>query len=293
MEVGQPASRAASWERPAEPASVGYLRLKARGYAEAAGAPAELCHAVTLSVSELATNAVMHAYPCGGTTGPIRLRCARAAGGHLLVEVSDDGVGMAFRPDSPGVGHGLAVVSRLAATLEVTAGPHGRGTTVALSFVPEDAEPLVPSPFEPLCELALSTLADVACLDVVRGGVLRRASARVDGDAELTAWLRQAVPPARPGTATWAALREGGTRLVVHDPSVPRSPGGAGEQLGLQWWIAVPLDGDGEPAAIWGLGGRDGGRPVPSPELVDALRDAARGDLASEAGRRRLRERLG
>src|SRR5918998_55426 len=82
----------------------------------------------------------------------------------------------------------------------------------------------------------------------------------------------------RPGSVTasrWAALREGGARLVVHDPSVPRSPGGTGERLGLTWWVAVPVEGpDGMPAALWGLGGRDGGRPVPSPAVLDLLAQA-------------------
>jgi hypothetical protein len=37
-----------------------------------------------------------------------------------------------------------------------------------------------------------------------------------------------------------------------------------GEQLGLTLWIAVPLEGpEGTPAALWGLGGRDGGPSGP------------------------------
>lgn len=81
--------------------------------------------------------------------------------------------------------------------------------------------------------------------------------------------------------------------MVVHDPSVPRSPGGTGEQLGLTWWIAIPLEGaDGTPAALWGLGGRDGGRPVPPDDVIRALADAARTGLAEEAQRAVLRARL-
>jgi hypothetical protein len=122
---------------------------------------------------------------------------------------------------------------------------------------------------------------------------LRRLSAEVAGDAEATAWLRGGLPPAKPGTATWAALREGGARLVVHDPSVPRSPGGSGERLGLAWWVSVPLDGpDGAPMALWGLGGRDGGHPVPSSEVMRALADARRSDLTQEEQRAALRARL-
>jgi len=146
---------------------------------------------------------------------------------------------------------------------------------------------------EPLCALALERVADASCLDVVHGGVLRRAAAEVAVDPALTTWLRGAVPPAKPGTATWAALREGGARLVVHDPSIPRSPGGADERLGLTWWVAVPLEGpDGARAALWGLGGRDGGRSVPSDPVLRALVEAARADLAEESQRAVLRARL-
>ncbi len=81
---------------------------------------------------------------------------------------------------------------------------------------------------------------------------------------------------------------------MVHDPSVPRSPGGTGERLALTWWVAVPLEGsDGVPAALWGLGGRDGGRAVPSEQVIRALADAARTDLAQETQRAVLRARLG
>ena len=80
---------------------------------------------------------------------------------------------------------------------------------------------------------------------------------------------------------------------VVHDANVPRSPGGTGERLGLTWWVAVALEGpDGMPAALWGLGGRDGGRPVPSERVMGALADAARADLAEENERGVLRARL-
>src|SRR5581483_7236192 len=102
----------------------------------------------------------------------------------------------------------------------------------------------------------------------------------VANDPALTAWLRAAVPPAKPGTATWSALREGGARLVVHDPSVPRSPGGTGERLNLTWWVSVALERSGPtPAAIWGLGGRAGGRPVPPEAVIRILADAASADL--------------
>jgi hypothetical protein len=88
-------------------------------------------------------------------------------------------------------------------------------------------------------------------------------------------------------------LREGGARLVVHDPTVPRSPGGPGERLNLTWWVAVALSTlDGTQAALWGLGGREGGHPVPPEEVLRILADAARVDLAQAAERAMLRARL-
>jgi len=266
------------------------MRRRAAAFASAVGASEEMAHAVALAVSETVSNAVIHAY-AGREPGRVSVSC-RADGERLVVEVTDDGAGVAERDDSPGVGHGLAMVGALAQTLEVSPRPDGPGTTVTMSFAAAAEPPEVPG-LEPLCALALESVADVSCVDVVSGGVLRRATAEVAGDPALTTWLRGAVPPAKPGTATWAALREGGAHLVVHDPSVPRSPGGTGERLALTWWLAVPLEGsDGMPAALWGLGGRDGGRAVPSEQVMRALSDAARTDLTQETQRAVLRVRL-
>jgi anti-sigma regulatory factor (Ser/Thr protein kinase) len=266
------------------------MRRRAAEFASAVGAADEMIDAVALAVSETVTNAVIHAY-ADREPGQVSLRCS-GDGDRFVVEVRDDGGGVAARDDSPGLGHGLAVVGALAQTLKVESLPDGRGTIVTMSFAAAPHLPEVRG-LEPLCALALESVADVSCVDVVSGGVLRRAAAEVAGDPVLTAWLRAAVPPAKPGTATWAALRERRARLVVHDPSVPRSPGGTGERLSLTWWFAVPVTGpDGMPAALWGLGGRDGSCPVPSEGVMRMLADAARAELAQETQRAALRARL-
>jgi hypothetical protein len=183
-------------------------------------------------------------------------------------------------------------VGALVQRLDIGPGPARRGTAVTMAFGPDPA-PSAPSGLEMLCALALETVADVSCVDLVHEGVLRRAAAEVADDPTLTTWLRAAVPPAKPGTATWSALREGGARLVVHDPTLPRSPGGPGERLDLTWWVAVPLQkSDGTPVALWGLGGREGGHAVPTPEVMRILADPAHGDLAQPTGRGALRGRL-
>jgi anti-sigma regulatory factor (Ser/Thr protein kinase) len=265
------------------------MRRHAAAFASSVGATEEMTHAVALAVSETVTNVVVHAY-AGGEPGSVSVRC-RADGEHVIVEVTDEGAGVAARDDSPGVGHGLATVGALAHTLEIATGPDGSGTVVTMSFAPS-AQPAGAPGLAPLCALALERVADASCVDVVHGGVLRRAAAEVRGDAALTGWLREAVPPVKPGTATWAALREGGAQLVVHDPDVPRSPGGTGEHLGLTWWVAVPLEDAGGEPALWGLGGREGGRPVPSGAVLQVLAEAALSDLTEEPGQAVLRARL-
>ena len=280
-----------AWTLPAGPSAVGQLRRRAAAFASAMGVSEDIAYSVALAVSETVTNAVVHAY-VGRERGSVTMSC-RAEGERLVVEVVDEGIGIDARDDSPGIGHGLATVGAVAQALEVARRHDGPGTIVTMTFAAVAARAPEATGLAPLAALALEGLADVSCVDVVSGGVLRRAAAEVAGDPALTAWLREAVPPAKPGTATWAALREGGAQLVVHDPSVPRSPGGTGETLGLTWWLALPLEGpDGSPAALWGLGGREGGRPVPSEDAIRTLTEAARTDLAQDSRRAALRARL-
>ena len=280
----------AAWVLPAEPSAVTFLRRRAAEFVSTAGASDDVTEAVALAVSEIVTNAVVHAYD-GQARGDVRVRC-NADGERFIVEVADDGSGIWLRQDSPGLGHGLAMVGALADTLEIAPGPDGRGIAVSMAFgavPPPDAPPGL----EMLCPLALETVADVSNVDLVHEGVLRRVAAEVANDPALGAWLRAAVPPAKPGTATWSALREGGARLVVHDPTVPRSPGGTGERLNLMWWVAVALESsDGTLTALWGLGGREGGRPVPREEVIGVFADAAHRDLVQPAERALLRARL-
>ena len=280
----------ATWVLPAEPSAVSELRHRAAEFASTAGASDEVTEAIALAVSETVTNSIVHAYD-GEDRGPVSVRC-HVDGGRFIVEVADEGAGIGSGHGYPGIGHGLAMVGALAQTLDIATGPDRRGTVVTMAFgaVPPAA---APPALDILCTLALETVADVSNVDLVHEGVLRRVAAAVADDPALTAWLRAAVPPAKPGTATWAALREGGARLVVHDPTVPRSPGGTGERLSLTWWIAVALEKpDRTPGAIWGLGGRAGGHPVPPEEVILILADAARSDLAQPAECAMLRAQL-
>ena len=288
--MGPLVGASAAWVLPAEPSAVGQLRRQTTQFASAAGAPDEVSNAIALAVSETVTNVVVHAYD-GADRGQVRVGC-QVDGERFIVEVADDGLGIGSGHGHPGIGHGLAMVGALTQSLDFAPGPDGRGTAVTMTFGP--ATPLAAPPgLEVLCALALETLADVSCVDLVHEGVLRRLAAEVADDPPLTAWLRAAVPPAKPGTATWSALREGGARLVVHNPTVPRSPGGTGERLNLAWWVAVALEKrDGARVALWGFGGRRGGHPIPSEEMIGIVADAARADLTQPAARALLRGRL-
>jgi serine/threonine-protein kinase RsbW len=114
---------------PAEPASVGPLRRAVSRYAEQLGV-ADLA-AVQLAVSEAATNAVVHAYR-EGEQGELAIH-ARQVGSALEVTVTDDGVGMRPRPDSPGMGLGLPLIAQLAETFEV-ASPVSGGVRLCMRF---------------------------------------------------------------------------------------------------------------------------------------------------------------
>ena len=81
-------------------------------FAATAGASDEVTQAIALAVSETVTNAVVHAYD-GEDRGQIRVSC-RVDGECFVVEVTDEGAGIGSRPDSPGIGYGLATVGALA-----------------------------------------------------------------------------------------------------------------------------------------------------------------------------------
>ena len=172
----------------------------------------------------------------------MRVRC-RADGERLVVEVPDEGVGIAARDDSPGRWAKASRWSvRWRGRWRSGTRADGPGTIVTMSFAAAPHRAGDPA-LEPLCGLALERVADVSCVDVVSGGVLRRAAAEVAGDPELTAWLRGALPPAKPGTATWRALREAAPIWSSMTPASPARPGGTGERLGLTWWVSIPLEG--------------------------------------------------
>jgi len=117
---------------PARASSVPQARHRVAEALDEHGGFAEVAPDVALAVSEACTNVVKHAY-LDGTAGPMHLSVVRGAD-ELCITVCDEGAGMAPRPDTDGLGLGLPLIVNATRDLEITAGPHGRGTSLRLSF---------------------------------------------------------------------------------------------------------------------------------------------------------------
>lgn len=114
----------------AAPEVVAPMRARLADFAARAGAGPDLVDAVRLVVSEVITNAVVHAY--AGAPGPVTVRaCVR--GGQLSVLIADEGSGVQARAARPGLGLGLGLISRLSQAVVIQARPGG-GTEVRVRF---------------------------------------------------------------------------------------------------------------------------------------------------------------
>jgi serine/threonine-protein kinase RsbW len=116
---------------PAVPASCGRARDEIRAALE--GLAVDMA-AVALAASEALTNAVVHAYRHRETPHPedrVNVRVTADADG-VWVSVTDEGVGMSPREDSPGLGLGLHVIQNLTDQLMIVQGEPG--TRVHMRF---------------------------------------------------------------------------------------------------------------------------------------------------------------
>lgn len=115
---------------PAEPDSVALARHALTRFAATAGADDRQLESVRLAASEALTNAVLHAYR--DTAGEVHVTAAHVAD-ELWILVCDDGCGLEPRPDRPGLGLGLALISQVSE--EMSVGPRaGGGTEVRMRF---------------------------------------------------------------------------------------------------------------------------------------------------------------
>jgi serine/threonine-protein kinase RsbW/stage II sporulation protein AB (anti-sigma F factor) len=117
---------------PAVPGSVPVLRAAVAEFIAGAGVDQPHVDAVKLAVSEAVTNAVMHAYVDADEPGEVRVS-TWLSDDTILVVVSDDGLGMMPRLDSPGLGVGLPFIADTADTLDIASGAGG-GTELRMSF---------------------------------------------------------------------------------------------------------------------------------------------------------------
>jgi anti-sigma regulatory factor (Ser/Thr protein kinase) len=87
---------------------------------------------IALAVTEAVTNVIVHAYRDRPVPGRVVIE-THAAPASLLLKIQDEGVGMAPRTDSPGLGLGLPLIERLSSHFDVRPGPRG-GTEICMSF---------------------------------------------------------------------------------------------------------------------------------------------------------------
>ncbi len=115
----------------ATPAAVATARNGVSQFARAMGAEPATVRSIAVAVGEACANVAVHAYrQC--SPGEMVVS-ASVAGGDLTVQVIDYGVGMTPRSDSPGIGLGLPLMSKLSDALETKA-VDGGGTEVCMQF---------------------------------------------------------------------------------------------------------------------------------------------------------------
>jgi serine/threonine-protein kinase RsbW/stage II sporulation protein AB (anti-sigma F factor) len=295
----------ASWELPAEAATVATIRGGVREFARSHGAAKPLLIDLALAVTEAVTNSVVHAF-VGREPGTVRTSI-RAGTGELIVTVVDDGRGMQPRADSPGLGLGLPTIASLTTSMDMHA-PPGGGTAVTMTFAaPSVHGPLPESDLleqvsrtiegtwpgegvERLVDLLVPGVADACSLDALdAAGVPQRFAGRIDGPdgARQSAWLASLRPRTdSPQSAARQALDDGGVHVAEltreHIARITFSTEDAVqmEATGVRWWIAVPLTANGRRLGLLGFGLRDE-RGAPDAEQLALFR--AVGDRAARA----------
>ena len=134
------ATAAASWIAPALPAYVGPLRQRLTAFAARHLDDPVLIADLRLAASESITNAVMHAYRDRDRPGTVTVGVGIAAD-RVEVGVTDGGVGMSPRPDSPGAGLGTSLRAALCDQVTVRPAATGTGTGVRMIFVLRQGAP--------------------------------------------------------------------------------------------------------------------------------------------------------
>lgn len=110
----------------AAPEAAGHARRAVSEFARRHGAVNGMVADIALAVSEAVTNVVLHAYRAGDARGGVVVIADRR-GDDLQIAICDEGAGVTPRADSPGLGLGLAVIAKLAHSVEILDRPGGGG----------------------------------------------------------------------------------------------------------------------------------------------------------------------
>ncbi len=117
---------------PAVAGEVASIRHAVTAAAAAEGIDGRPRQDIALAVSEACSNVVMHAYRGDAAPGQLAVDAYRE-GGEFFVVVCDEGIGMAPRTDSPGLGLGLGLIAGLARRLEIVS-QEPAGASVTMVF---------------------------------------------------------------------------------------------------------------------------------------------------------------
>jgi serine/threonine-protein kinase RsbW len=118
---------------PAHRDSLALLRHVVRGFRDAYAIGPSTMDDIVLAISEAASNVVLHAY------GPRRGTMTVVAGmedGRLHVLVRDHGCGIVPPADTPRLGHGLALMDHVAASLEIVGSSAGSDVLMTFDLAP-------------------------------------------------------------------------------------------------------------------------------------------------------------
>ena len=121
------------WKSEPRPEEISRLRREVVEYAAEHGLDRALIGDIALAVSEVVTNAVLHAFPEPGG-GSITVM-ATINGDEVTLRIVDDGIGMRPRLDSPGAGLGLSIAGQVSRRMVVEC-PERGGTEVRMTFSP-------------------------------------------------------------------------------------------------------------------------------------------------------------
>jgi anti-sigma regulatory factor (Ser/Thr protein kinase) len=131
-----------TWSFPAVTHEVADLRRAFTQYLTGQSVAEPTIADMKLAVSEAVTNSVVHGFPSGEPGTVTVVATVDAAAALLTVVVTDDGGGVRPRPDRPGLGLGLPLITTLAETATISAGPDGHGTRVSMTFGLDRPRPL-------------------------------------------------------------------------------------------------------------------------------------------------------